>query len=173
MCTSVPHPARSHIYTHIPHKPSRLLKRCCSVCFFRHTALEVSPVISGTSCCPAALALFLRAQGSTATPNRPATAPVTSGSPVFRNSWRRSSIKEIANPSSSEFSYTSSVFEGLCTKKCYFLPLLKYNLLVFKRLCRMHVCQSYLHQFPLLPKASNLHKTRFFDKRHKFHLCFN
>lgn len=22
----------------------------------------------------------------------------------------------------------------------------------------MYVCQSYLHQFPLLPKASNLHK---------------
>lgn len=94
----------THLHTHPTQTTSPPTAVLLSL-LFRHTALEVSPAISGTSCCPAGLALFLRAQGNTATLKRPAAAPVTSGSPAFRNSQRRSQIRENANLRYSEFSY--------------------------------------------------------------------
>ena len=77
-CASVSQPAtQSHTHpmqSHSPPNPALLSL------FFHHTALEVSPAISGTSCSPTALALSLRARGNTATPKHPAAVPVTSGS---------------------------------------------------------------------------------------------
>lgn len=56
--------------------------------FFHHTALEVSPATSGTSCSPTALAPSLRARGNTATTKHPAPAPMTSGSHVPKSLGR-------------------------------------------------------------------------------------
>lgn len=55
--------------------------------FFHHTAPEVSPAISGTSCSPTAPAPPLRAQGNTATPKHPAAPPMTSGSLAPKVAW--------------------------------------------------------------------------------------
>lgn len=69
----------TYIYTH-PMQATFPPKAALLSLFFHHTALEVSPVISGTSCSQTALALSLRDRGNRATPKHPAAPPMTSGS---------------------------------------------------------------------------------------------
>lgn len=76
-----------HIYSH-PTQATLPPKAALLSLFFHHTALEVSPATSGTSCSPTALAPSLRARGNTATPKHPAAAPMTSGSHVPKSPGR-------------------------------------------------------------------------------------
>lgn len=88
VCPSTSHPVTLlSISIDIPHKPLYLPKTELLSMFFHHTALEVSPVTSGTSCSPTALAPSLRARGNTATTKHPAAAPMTSGSHVPKPPW--------------------------------------------------------------------------------------
>lgn len=94
--------------------------------FFHHTALEVSPVISGTSCSQTALALSLRDRGNRATPKHPAAPPMTSGSfaplPKKKLLSEFSSVKKRGKkPKSCQKCFCKASVNGRRNTSCYLL----------------------------------------------------
>lgn len=94
--------------------------------FFHHTALEVSPVISGTSCSQTALALSLRDRGNRATPKHPAAPPMTSGSfaplPKKKLLSEFSSVKKRGKkPKSCQKCFCKASANGGRNASCYLL----------------------------------------------------